>query len=201
MKPAGPVLDLSPLTASWIRSLLPEITKLKMLAAGERSTSVSLPMGSPTPLRVWNRLILEVELDQRLVVGAFDDNGSLVGVVTIRFSECPGASHRGEIHDLFVRPEARNRGIGRALLQCAESESQKRGCLLLIADARTGSACEKFFKRQGHVPVGTIPIFEPYTEGELGASTLFHRRLDQPVTEGLRCSMAESNSPVSETRR
>jgi GNAT superfamily N-acetyltransferase len=62
--------------------------------------------------------------------------------------------HRGlmaEIDELFVLPEARSRGTGSALLECAEAHLRARGCvrlqLQLALDNATG---RRFYARHGY---------------------------------------------------
>lgn len=57
----------------------------------------------------------------------------------------------GEIDEFFVLPEARSRGIGRQLLDQAESVLAARGCVRLQLQLhKTNSAARAFYARRGY---------------------------------------------------
>ena len=67
-----------------------------------------------------------LEDDRNDVVGAFDDR-QLVGVVTLR-REPPGKTdHKAYLFGLYVLPEHRLHGVGRALLETTISRARERG--------------------------------------------------------------------------
>jgi ribosomal protein S18 acetylase RimI-like enzyme len=66
-----------------------------------------------------------------LVVGAFDDDCQLVGVAGLRRDSHRKARHRAHVWGMYVAPEARGRGRGRALLE------------FLVAHARTMAGVER----------------------------------------------------------
>ncbi|HEX2208494.1 MAG TPA: GNAT family N-acetyltransferase, partial [Longimicrobium sp.] len=63
--------------------------------------------------------------------GAFDDGGALVGVIALHRQTGPKSRHRGSVWGMYVAPQARGRGVGRALLDA------------LIAHARTVEGLER----------------------------------------------------------
>lgn len=50
------------------------------------------------------------------VLGAFNDNGSLVGIVTFMRENSLKTRHKGNIFGMYVAPEARGQGLGKALM-------------------------------------------------------------------------------------
>ena len=61
----------------------------------------------------------------------------------------------GEILNLAVLPEARRRGIGRALLSALIDEGKRRAALVFYLDVRrSNSAAIALYEGQGFVPVG-----------------------------------------------
>lgn len=52
----------------------------------------------------------------RFVLGAFNENGSLVGIVTFMREHSLKTNHKGNVFGMYVVPEARGKGIGKSLL-------------------------------------------------------------------------------------
>jgi aminoglycoside 6'-N-acetyltransferase I len=72
------------------------------------------------------------------VLLAFDDSGSSIGFaeLSIRpYAEGCDTDHVGYLEGWYVVPEARRRGVGRALVQAAEQWARGRGCSEFASDA------------------------------------------------------------------
>jgi putative acetyltransferase len=71
-----------------------------------------------------------------------------------------GAEHFGELKRLYVRPEARRHGIGRALMRRAESEARDRGyqALVLTTSAEMMPLAQNLYDRLGY------RVTEPYRD-------------------------------------
>jgi GNAT superfamily N-acetyltransferase len=54
------------------------------------------------------------------------------------------------IHDLAVRPEARGKGIGQALLQAVEAEALKRGACKITLEVLSGNPARHLYAREGY---------------------------------------------------
>jgi len=52
----------------------------------------------------------------KFVLGAFDDKGNLVGIVTFVRESGFKTSHKGNVYGMYVREEARGQGVGRHLM-------------------------------------------------------------------------------------
>ncbi len=52
----------------------------------------------------------------KFVLGAFDDTGSLMGIVTFMRETGIKTAHKGNVYGMYVGPESRNRGVGKALM-------------------------------------------------------------------------------------
>ena len=87
---------------------------------------------------------------QSLVLVA-ERGGEVAGMVTVQLvvSTAEGALS-GLLEDMVVAPAARGRGIGRRLLEAAESWTRERGAtrLQLLADRENGPAL-RFYERMG----------------------------------------------------
>lgn len=55
--------------------------------------------------------------EDQFVLGAFQEDGSLAGIVTFKREESPKMRHRGNVYAMYVEPEARGGGVGKALLE------------------------------------------------------------------------------------
>jgi ribosomal protein S18 acetylase RimI-like enzyme len=73
-----------------------------------------------TPEEIQNRCPTGKE---DFVIGAFDDQGELLGMVRFNRSTGPKSRHKGTITAMFVAPEARGKGIGRAMLEALLREA------------------------------------------------------------------------------
>lgn len=82
----------------------------------ERETAFSLET-------VAERLI---PTEGKFVLGVFDDNGALVGIVTIVRENSLKTAHKANVYGMYVAPEMRERGVGRALM--LELISKARRC-------------------------------------------------------------------------
>jgi len=75
-----------------------------------------------------------------------------------------GSFHVAELH---VMPAWRGRGIGAALLRCAETEAQRRGFAELTLTTLTSNPARRLYERQGYEVIAerTDPAYERITGG------------------------------------
>lgn len=78
-------------------------------------------------------------------------DGALLGVVAVQ-----ACGDIGLLRSLTVDANGRGRGLGRALVECAEAHARARGLLRLVLLTETAAA---FFSRRGYVPAerGDMP--------------------------------------------
>lgn len=84
-------------------------------------------------------------------------NGFVVGLVGFRLRHnLESASHYGEISAIVVDPGWRNRGVGRALLEYAETLARRRKCvgLWLVSGFGREENAHKFHDRAGFSRTG-----------------------------------------------
>ena len=91
--------------------------------------------------------------DESAVLLAADPKGAAVGFVQMypSFSSL-AAARTYVIYDLFVDPAARERGVGRRLMEAAAEEARRRGAVsLALSTARTNHRAQRLYESLGWV--------------------------------------------------
>jgi ribosomal protein S18 acetylase RimI-like enzyme len=101
-----------------------------------------------TGVRAGRRRVLVARLDRRIV-----------GTVQMDLGMPPNQQHRAEVVKLLVHPDARRRGIARALMVELETLAQSAHRTLLTLDTWTGGNAESLYQSLGYVTVGVIPRY------------------------------------------
>jgi ribosomal protein S18 acetylase RimI-like enzyme len=83
----------------------------------------------------------------------------LSGTVMLEFAASPNQPHRAEVQKLLVHPDARRRGLARALMARSEQEARQVGKTLLTLDTRAGDAAEALYRSMGWHEAGRIPDY------------------------------------------
>lgn len=124
-----------------------------------------------------DRIVGPARQGGRIVLAA-RAGGRIVGTVTLAVDTPPNQPHRAEVTKLLVHPQARRRGIARALMAALEEEARRRGRTLVTLDTRTGDAAEPLYASLGYVTAGVIPDFCRATDCDrLDSTTIMYRRL------------------------
>ena len=106
------------------------------------------------------------------------DNGRIVGTVQLDLAMAPNQRHRAEVLKMLVHPDARRRGIARALMVALEGVAKEEGRTLLTLDTVTGCPAEPLYLFLGFVVVGVIPRFaRKALTPELEAATIMYKEL------------------------
>jgi ribosomal protein S18 acetylase RimI-like enzyme len=103
---------------------------------------------------------------------------AIVGTVQLDLGTMPNQAHRAEVRKLLVHPEARRRGIARALMVAIEAVARAARRDLLTLDTRTGDSAEPLYTQLGYTTVGTIPRYaRRWNSDELDATTVMYKQL------------------------
>jgi GNAT superfamily N-acetyltransferase len=120
---------------------------------------------------------------RRLLVARLD--GRIAGTVQLDPAWAPNQRHRADVLKLLVHPNARRRGIARALMIALETLAAAHGWTLLTLDTWTGHAAERLYRSLGYTTVGAIPRFaRGSTTAELEPATIMYKELPgTPATQ------------------
>jgi len=125
----------------------------------------------------------DVAAGTRILLAAWDD-GTLLGTVMLEFAASPNQPHRAEVQKLLVHPDARRRGLARALMARLEQEAGRVGKTLLTLDTRAGDAAERLYRAMGWHEAGRIPGFALNADGTPCDTVLFWKSPDPLRDQG-----------------
>ena len=143
--------------------------------AGGASVSYMAPFSLADARAAVEPMVAEAEAGRRVLLAAFLDS-ELLGTVQVLLAFPPNQPHRGEIAKMLVHRSARNRGIGRLLMEQAEDVARAEGKTLLVLDTANGTAA-RLYERCGWIKVGEIPGFALYPNGEPCATVFYYKEL------------------------
>jgi GNAT superfamily N-acetyltransferase len=142
------------------------------------SVSFILPFSVEDARRFWTDKVLPgiASGSRRLLIAR--SGGRIVGTVQLELASQPNQEHRAEVAKLLVHPDARRRGIARALMATLEDLARSQRRTLLTLDTRTGDRAEPLYVSMGYIPVGQIPRFArgPHSP-KLEATSIFYKEL------------------------
>ncbi|HJQ30396.1 MAG TPA: GNAT family N-acetyltransferase, partial [Rubrobacter sp.] len=117
----------------------------------------SLRDGEPVPEGFANHLRKAVEAgDVEMLAARTEDRILGVVVLAYRLSVSAGGLF-ASIEDLYVRPEARRQGTGRALLQAADERCTSRGISYVEVQVEADEA-ETFYAASGYEPESGVRV-------------------------------------------
>jgi RimJ/RimL family protein N-acetyltransferase len=94
----------------------------------------------------------------KFVLGAFSEAGELIGSVGLSVEERRKQRHKALLFGMFTATEARNKGVGRALLaECLERASRIPGLEQVNLSVTDGNAAERLYASVGFVRFGLEP--------------------------------------------
>ena len=143
---------------------------------GGAAVSFLPPLDVARARAFWAAATRAVAVDRRTVLAAWSD-GALVGTVTLDRDTPQNQPHRAELGKLLVHPDARRRGVARALMLAVEDAARAAGRTLLTLDTREGDAGEALYRGLGWVEAGRIPGYALNGDGTAHATVLFYRGL------------------------
>jgi GNAT superfamily N-acetyltransferase len=142
------------------------------------SVSFVLPFSRDDAIAFWHDNVLPALRAGSCCVLVARSAEQIVGTVQLDLATPPNQAHRAEVRKLLVHPEARRRGIARALMIAIEEQAREAGRSLITLDTVTGAFAEPLYLSIGYVPVGVIPRYARRPESaELEATTVMYKEL------------------------
>ena len=156
------------------------VPRLAEILAQTVAAGGSVHFMHPTPMAeaqaYWARALAGAAASDRVVLGAFLD-GRLEGTVSLYLDTPPNQPFRAEIWKLMVAPEARRRGVARALMIAAEALAVERGRTLLNLDTATEGGASELYESLGWMRSGTIPDYAYKPHGGLTGTAIYYKRI------------------------
>ncbi len=177
---AKPVNGIERLDAAAAASAIPRLTGILTACVAEGADLPFLPPLAPETARAfWQSIAKQVAAGTCCLLAAWA-GGVLAGSVTLAFAQGQNESHRAGVETLMVHPTARRRGLGRALMRCAEQEVAAAGRSLLVLNTRAGQSAEALFRTIGWQEAGRIPGFTLTPDGSPAEAVVFWKRALAP---------------------
>lgn len=164
-------LEIRPLDAAAVPRLA-EILEATVAAGGSVHFMHPVPPGGAAAY--WSGAVADAG---RIVLGAFVEGG-LQGTVTLWLDTPPNQPFRGEIWKLMVHPDARGRGLARALMLEAERLAIEDGRTLLNLDTATEGGASELYESLGWTRAGVIPGYAFKPQGGLVGTAIYYKALD-----------------------
>lgn len=102
----------------------------------------------------------------------------IVGTVQLDLAMPPNQQHRAEVAKMLVHPDARRRGVARALMAALETVARSERRTLLTLDTVTGGNAEPLYRSLGYFTVGVIPGYARASlTPDLEATTIMYKEL------------------------
>jgi GNAT superfamily N-acetyltransferase len=144
---------------------------------GGASVSFMLPMTLAKAEAFWRASAESVARGERIVLGAEEADGTIIGTVTLIVAQPENQPHRADVAKMLVQRSARRRGVGAALIAAAERTALSLGKTLLVLDTVTGGDAERLYARHGWQACGQIPNYALWPDGRPCATTVFYKAL------------------------
>lgn len=126
--------------------------------------------GFPTPREQMRRQLEHLLCDSESAVFLAWEQARAIGVATVTTTEGIELGLSAELEDLYVLPEARGSGAGRALIQAVAGWCQAQGCSLVsVIVTPEGQAAHDlmgYYRAQGFEETGRTLLFYHFAESE-----------------------------------
>ena len=112
------------------------------------------------PLSWWAERLPPGDAADSVVIGAFDDDGKLVGAAGLNIEGRIKSRHKAVLFGMYVAPEARSHGLGRLLVDSILSEARARPGLRVVQLTVThgNDSAQALYERCGFSSFGVEPM-------------------------------------------
>ena len=143
---------------------------------GGASVGFVLPAAEKKMETFWKRVDATLERGARHLLVAEDARGDIVGSVQLVDPSSENQPHRADVAKMLVRPSARRKGVGAALLRAVEALAKREGKTLLVLDTATPEA-DRLYARHGWSLVGEVPEYALFPDGRPCATRFYFKKL------------------------
>ncbi|WP_244899920.1 GNAT family N-acetyltransferase [Rhodoferax fermentans] len=156
-----PPIRLIPEHAAQYRTLM-----LQAYAQHPQAFSSSVAERAALPVSWWVRRLEPADDAPEVVLGVFDAQ-ALVAVVGVGFEARDKLRHKATLFGMYVAPQARQRGLGSALVQAALDCARARPGIQLVQLTVTegNQAAQALYERFGFVSFGLEPMAVAVADG------------------------------------
>jgi ribosomal protein S18 acetylase RimI-like enzyme len=152
---------------------------LRAIVYGGAGVSFVIPFSMDESRAFWRLAVLPGVMARTRRVLVARDADRIVGTVQLDLTTIPNQRHRADVLKLLVHPDARRKGIARALMDGLEEIARAEQRTLLTLDTWTGSHAEALYRSMGYTVVGVIPRYARGSTTEaLEPATFMYKELD-----------------------
>lgn len=139
---------------------IPELARiLHACVHGGASVGFILPFTEADAAAWWRRVVLPgVAAGERVLLAARDGT-RIIGTAQLVPAGMPNQAHRADVSKVLVHPDARRRGVARALMRRLESIALAHGRTMLVLDTVEKSPAQPFYEGLGYQLAGVIPHY------------------------------------------
>lgn len=135
------------------------------------------PVNNDEIAAYWRDVAQSVAQHKKYLVVILDDTGSLLGTAQLEPSPKENGRHRAEVQKVIVALHARNRGIGKLLMQHVESRAKDLNRSMLLLDTRVDDIGERLYESMGWSKFGIAPDYAFSPDGTLAGSAFYFKRI------------------------
>ena len=157
---------------------------LRDAVEGGASVGFMLPVRDVEMREYWQDVFADGRNGSRLILAARDSAGCIVGSVQLALAAKPNSRHRAELQKLLVLRRHRRRGLGRGLIDAAETSARSRGRTLIVLDTSSTGDAIGMYERCGYIRAGMIPRYARDPDGPLIDTVIYYKELkgaDRPT--------------------
>lgn len=126
--------------------------------------------------KFWHDATNAAAQGRRVIFVARNQQNTIMGTVSLIFAQADNQPHRADIGKMLVHRQARQQGLGAALMQAAEQKALELGKTLLVLDTASAEA-KRLYTGQGWQAVGNIPNYALWPNGDYCETTYFFKKL------------------------
>jgi acetyltransferase len=166
------------LDESTIERYLPALHALLAEAVSDgASIGFMWPVNHDEIAAYWHDVAHSVAHHTKHLVILLDLDGNVVGTAQLEPSPKENGRHRAEVQKVIVALSARNRGVGKVLMQLVEGRARTLGRTMLFLDTREHDIGERLYEAVGWVKFGVAPDYAYNPDGSLAGSAFYYKRL------------------------